>query len=103
MLWTVYTIQIYTSKASNGLWVFVNPHKIKKKGYLLRNVVALDEMKEESSKEVKEGESVIAQSCVTLFNPMDCSLPDSIHGILQARILEWVAVCFSRGSSHPRG
>ena len=36
-------------------------------------------------------------------DPMDCSLPgSSVHGILQARILEWVAVFFSRGSSQPR-
>ena len=43
------------------------------------------------------------QSCSTLCNPMDCSLPgSSIHGILQARILEWVATAFSRRSSWPR-
>ena len=43
------------------------------------------------------------QSCPTLCDPMDCSLPDSsVHGILQARILEWVAMPFSRGSSQPR-
>ena len=79
MLWTIYIIQIYTYKASNGLWVFMNPHKIKKKGHLLRNVVALEEMKEESSKEVKEGESVVTQPCVTLFNPMDsCQTPLSM-------------------------
>ena len=41
---------------------------------------------------------LVAQSCLTLCDPMDCSLPgSSVHGILQARILEWVA--FSRGSS----
>ena len=40
------------------------------------------------------------QSCLTLYNPMDQSLPgSSVHGILQARILEWVAMSFSRGSS----
>ena len=45
----------------------------------------------------------VAQSCPTLCNPMDCSIPgSSIHGILQARILEWVAIFFSRGSSWPR-
>ena len=38
----------------------------------------------------------------TLCDPMDCSLPGSIHGIFQARILEWVAISFSRGSSRPR-
>ena len=40
----------------------------------------------------------VAQSCLTLCDPMDCS----IHGILQTRILEWAAVPFSRGSSQPR-
>ena len=45
----------------------------------------------------------IIQSCPTLCDPMDCNLPDSsIHEILQARILEWVAIPFSRGASQPR-
>ena len=40
------------------------------------------------------------QSCLTLCDPMDCSPPESsVHGISQARILEWVAISFSRGSS----
>ena len=57
----------------------------------------------EFTAKVKESESEAAQSCPTLCNPMDCSLPgSSIHGILQARILEWVAIPFSRGSSPPR-
>ena len=44
------------------------------------------------------------QSCLTLSNPMDCSpLGSFVHGILQARILEWVAMPISRGSSRPRG
>ena len=48
-------------------------------------------------------ESEVALSCPTLGNPMDCSLPgSSIHGIFQARILEWVAISFSRGSPQPR-
>ena len=43
------------------------------------------------------------QSCKTLCNPMDCSQPgSSVHGILQARILGWVAMPFSRGSSQSR-
>ena len=47
--------------------------------------------------------SEIVQSCPTLCDPMDCSLPgSSVHGILQARVLEWVAISFSRGSSRPR-
>ena len=46
---------------------------------------------------------LVAQSCLTLCNPTDCSLPGScVHGILQARILEWVAMPSSRGSSRPR-
>ena len=50
-----------------------------------------------------ESESEVAQSCPTLYDPMDCSPPGSaIHGILQARVLEWVAIPFSRGSSQPR-
>ena len=45
----------------------------------------------------------VAQSCLTLCDPMDCSLPgSSLHGILQARVLEWVAISFSMGSSQPR-
>ena len=44
-----------------------------------------------------------AQLCTTLCEPMDCSPPgSSIHGIFQTRILEWVAVSFSRVSSRPR-
>ena len=43
------------------------------------------------------------QSCVTLCDPLDCSPPgSSVHGILQARIPEWVPISFSRGSSRPR-
>ena len=51
----------------------------------------------------KEKWDEVAQSCPTLCDPVDCSPPCSyVHGILQARILEWVAVSFSRGSSGPR-
>ena len=51
---------------------------------------------------MKEG-VLVAQSRPTLCGPMDSSPPgSSVHGILQARILEWVAIPFSRGSSQPR-
>ena len=44
-----------------------------------------------------------AQLCPTLFNPMDCSpAGSSVHGISQARILEWAAISCSRGSFQPR-
>ena len=47
--------------------------------------------------------SEVARSCLTLWDPMDHSLPgSSIHGIFQARVLEWAAISFSRGSSQPR-
>ena len=47
--------------------------------------------------------SEVAQSCPTLCDPIDCSLPgSSIHGIFQATVLEWVAISFSRESSQPR-
>ena len=47
--------------------------------------------------------SEVAQSCLTLCDPMDCSLSGSpLHGIFQARGLEWIAISFSRGSSQPR-
>ena len=46
---------------------------------------------------------LVSQSCPTLGDPMDCSLPgSSVHGILQASILEWAAIPFSRGSSRLR-
>ena len=50
-----------------------------------------------------ETETEVAQSCPTLCDPMDCSLQGfSVHGTFQARVLEWVAIAFSRGSSQPR-
>ena len=46
-----------------------------------------------------KSESEVDQSCLTLSDPMDCSLPgSSVHGILQARVLEWGAIAFSRSS-----
>ena len=44
-----------------------------------------------------KSESEVAESCPTLSDPMDCSLPGScVHGIFQARVLEWVAIAFSK-------
>ena len=48
-------------------------------------------------------ESEVSQSCPTLCNPMDCTLPgSSVRGIFQAIVLEWIAISFSRGSSQTR-
>ena len=52
---------------------------------------------------IYESEREVSQLCPTLCDPVDCSPSGfSTHGILQARILEWVAISFSRGSSRPR-
>ena len=52
---------------------------------------------------ISESESEVTQSCPTLCDPMNCNLPgSSVHGIFQVRVLEWVAISFSRGSSRPR-
>ena len=49
------------------------------------------------------GLALVAQSCLILCNPMDYSSPGSpVHGILQERVLEWVAISFSRGSTQLR-
>ena len=58
------------------------------------NTICLDSMTVKSE---------VAQSCPTLCDPMGCSLPgSSVHGIIQAIVLEWIAISFSRGSSQPR-
>ena len=52
---------------------------------------------------LRQSVSSVTQSCPTLCDPMDYSLPGfSIHGIFQARVPQWVAISFSRGSSQPR-
>ena len=48
-----------------------------------------------------KSESEVAQSCPTLSDPVDCSLPgSSVHGIFQARVLEWVTIAFSMWASY---
>ena len=55
------------------------------------------------SPRVGSSENEIVQLYLTLFDPMDCSLPgSSVHRIFQARVLEWAAISLSRGSSQPR-
>ena len=59
-------------------------------------------IKHHRKEKLNKKESEVAQSCLTLCNPMDCSPPgSSVHGILQTRILVWVAIPFSRGLSDP--
>ena len=50
----------------------------------------------EAESVITVSESEVTQQCLTLCDPMDCSLPGySVHGIFQARVLEWVAIAFS--------
>ena len=71
-------------------WVNMFPRKKYKKGQQVH----------EKMLNITSHWSEVAQSCPTLCNPMDCSLPgSSVGGIFQARVLEWVATSFSRGSS----
>ena len=56
--------------------------------------------KESKNEWIYVSEMKATQLCLTLYDPMESSLPgSSVHGILQARILEWVAMPFSKGSS----
>ena len=57
----------------------------------------------ESDAVLQRSESEVTQSCPIICDPVNCSLPGfSIHGIFQAKVLEWVAISFSSGSSQPR-
>ena len=68
-----------------------------------RNGMDLTEKEVIKNKGQEYTESEVTQSCPTLCDPMDCSLPGSpVHGIFQTRILEWIAISFSRESSWPR-
>ena len=80
---------------------FITISELASQGTNLRHV-RLFPLKVSFSDLESESESEVAQLCPTL-RPVDCSPPSSsVHGILQARILEWVAISFSRGSSQPR-
>ena len=100
------TFQIYHlwhKGSTSSAWASLDQHWAVQKyicGQCSSNMVREDCIAEANG---KEGSSEVAQSCPTLWDSVDCSLPgSSVHGILQARILEWVAISFSRGSSPPR-
>ena len=80
---------------------FLTPVMFSHCKYLTPYSTLLPHPRAASWKERKESE--VAQSCPTLCDPMDCGLSgSSIDGIFQARVLEWIAISFSRGSSWPR-
>ena len=79
-----------------GIWA---TSELVPKGPLPSSVVPVWPLPSDSSIQV-----LITQLCPSLCDSMDCSpLGFSVHGILQARTLQWVAISFSRGSSHPTG
>ena len=98
-LWYIYTME-YSAAAAAAKSDSVQPHRQQPTRLLCpwdspgKNTevgchLLLQCMKVKSEREV-------AQSCPTLWDPMDCSLPgSSVHGIFQARVLEWVAIAFS--------
>ena len=93
------------------IWIWEVDHK---EGLALKNwcfwPVALEKTLESplDCREIKPvypkgKESAVVQWCPTLCDPMDCCLPgSSVRGIFQARVLKWVVISFSRGSSQPR-
>ena len=90
------------------IWIFLSSLPLlcpsEKDSWSLGLLVWTIERPPDSSGDKVTSESEVAQSCPTLCDPMDCSLPGfSVHGIFQARVLEWVAISFSRGYSWPRG
>ena len=88
------------------LWVFKWPHSVLASSPNPCGTFELLEERHPTQRKYPMNEvkwSEVAQSCPTLCDPMDYSLTgSSVHGILQARILEWVATSFSRGSSLPK-
>ena len=81
-----------------GCWLWLTGPFLASRG-LLVDTCGIKIPDQRSNRKWNESHSVVSDSC----DPMDCSLPgSSVHGILQARILERVAISFSRGSSPPR-
>ena len=84
-----------------ALWMFLlwNKYEIYSPGFDFHKYAFTDEPNKKTIYPLHEQHAL----CPTLCDPMDGSLPGSaIHGIFQARILEWAAISFSRGSSQPR-
>ena len=68
--------------------------------HMQRNSSTKAEMGVTEMQFAKNMKMLVSHSCLTLCDPMDCNLPgSSVHEILQTRILEWIAIPFSRGSS----
>ena len=92
--WTYKAHCIWPLPSSIAVLVLIS-HKYISYYSFLNLICLLDELMNNC---ISRGESEVTQSCPTLCNPVDCSPPgSSVHGILQARILEGVAISFSKG------
>ena len=94
LLYILSSFDIYSTQVGNSLhfWPF-GQLSLRPWNFLMCQI---------ESNTQSESESLVAQSCPTLWDPMDYSLPgSSVHGIFPARVLEWVVISFSRGSSWP--
>ena len=70
---------------------------------MIYNIVLVSGIYQSYSVTHINSENEATQSCLSLCNLMDCTLPgSSIYGIFQTRVLEWVVISFSKGSSQPR-
>ena len=96
--WILFSLKLHTT-SDESVWLCDLPISIPV--YSAASKCAFSFLKNDSTNWFQKGN--VAQLCLTLCNPMNCSCPgSSAHGILQARILEWVAMPSSRGSSQPR-
>ena len=102
-LWNYNTVMQHVITRGNGwkeyrvsfLTTAYEPTIISNKWFLKKNLITL-----KKKQWLSEWVSEVAQSCPTLCDPMDSSLSGaSVHGIFQARVLQWIAISFSRGSS----
>ena len=104
-----WAIQHSTAQACVYSWILIFPNVFLGNLHNLKRSLAVSSL-EHSHQKIQDFSllcfccCLFAKTCPTLCNPMDCSPSvSSVHGISQARILEWVAISFSRGSSQPRG
>ena len=109
-MWCIYTMKSYSAIKKNEIRPFaatwmdlesliLSEVKSNRDREISYDISCIWTLKRNNTDEVK----VKSLSCVQLCHPMDCRPPgSSIHGISQARILEWVAISFFRGSSRPR-
>ena len=104
-LYTKFCIQLYS--VCTGICIYcISLHisgPVQFKPMLLKGQLKSDMTEVTSHRIMVVVGGLVAKSCLILCNAMDCSPPaSSVHGISQARILEWVVISFSRGSSRPR-